>query len=86
MQFKEPNLYLTHGKRLLFFPAGGLLMNFFISLVVVKNSELRLYALIFNLSTLILIVLFMRLRCHLNRLYETIIRMVIIERQGGYLR
>jgi 4-hydroxybenzoate polyprenyltransferase len=77
--FQAPNLYLTYGKGLLLFSAGGLFFNFFISFFIIQDLELRISSLLFNLSTLILIVAFLVLQRHLNRLYHAIIRMVIVE-------
>ncbi|MBU0992865.1 MAG: UbiA family prenyltransferase [Proteobacteria bacterium] len=82
---KLPNLFIKYGKNLLCVSVMGLLLNFIISALIISDFQLRLFSLLFNSSTMIVVLLFFKFELKLHRLYTVIIQTVIIESMLLYI-
>ena len=73
------NLYTRYGHAVIAFSLTGLLLNVFIVGGIVTDFQLRLYAMMLNISTLMVILIFRQMNGKLHQLYTIIIRTVIAE-------
>ena len=73
------NLYTRYGQSVIRFSLTGLFLNVIIVEIIVADIRLRLFAMMLNITTLMVILIFRQVNGKLNQLYTLIIRTVIAE-------